>query len=874
MFCYNCGANIKDDSIFCSKCGTRLNNRDDNHLSQTDSNTRHRITGISLNILNRYTVQFPFEFKLYSKVRAVFERCAFETKKDYLTFCKEHVKSFDDIYEIARPKYYNDLSQNVAVGVRVLIEFSIDYIDEDALLKTLFERYHLEEYLTVFSLPEKIVKEYHRALVEGEEPGLQWAGGGFGLTGAIKGAAMAGIMNIGTEALSGLFKYVTGTTTEDKVEDLKEKLFENEQGCSIHNCVESLFNACHSVFDCVYDILLSEGAIQPVYFDQRKESGKFNNTAKMWKDDAYSDEKAIELFCECIELYPYDINPFAHIYVINPDSKDDLLDIAEMLGIDSNLHYTFTAIDMAREAQLRVKHREAKLELVKKYTSDEKILSKVDYIVCNQEELDASIDNYIEKGGMILCQCDSKEHDYYRLPAKIFESSSNMLIAGIGNVYVYGNGDSRDDLMKKGIEIDENIGIITENTLNNMRKILATFNIELGDHKKNVQSYIRTVNKRKKKLSSYYDISDMNQNLFDVAQKIIFNPKEFELLHDAYKDDGILYLAPPLDSDEPFVYKLPKAEKNILYIGVVPLSSKNHKNHVTVSVADKEYSKFWNVDHVRFENCKIVYGKRFPLCNNHVIELDYEKILEIEILNSCDEIGNEEIRAFEGFWYESKNKKRLTYDVFSEYTLGRIGSLLDWGVKILAENEMLEDGVDRNTIWNYVENHAFITASLQSIRDEMDNTRKISLAKFVNLYLSAHHQVVNYIGKSFRHQNSLDKMLLEEYKEIVRLFENGKCSEDEAVEKLCRCVEIWPNEVSSISYMYRISPQNREAIKNYIDYFGKGAKETFEEIVAKMEQNPEFIPGLKKEDIEINMGAVINNPVPNDENEDEDFCGV
>lgn len=128
---------------------------------------------------------------------------------------------------------------------------------------------------------------------------MRWSGGGFGMSGAIKGALQAGVLNAGTSVISGLGNAVVSSFNEGSIEKRKEKLFEDER----------IMNAtCEGIIICMTSLFLA-------YTDELYDIGKLGNkisldietaNAKFEATMAYekNKEKLFAAIVECLSLYP------------------------------------------------------------------------------------------------------------------------------------------------------------------------------------------------------------------------------------------------------------------------------------------------------------------------------------------------------------------------------------------------------------------------------------------------------------------------------------------------------------------------------------------------------------------------------------------
>ncbi len=95
---------------------------------------------------------------------------------------------------------------------------------------------------------------------------LRWQGGGFGITGAIKGAITAGALNLGTDMVRGIGNSITNASDRAKFKKLEDELYKGEDHAS------SLLYALNSwdtaMFGVTESILCADGLLEvPPYYN-------------------------------------------------------------------------------------------------------------------------------------------------------------------------------------------------------------------------------------------------------------------------------------------------------------------------------------------------------------------------------------------------------------------------------------------------------------------------------------------------------------------------------------------------------------------------------------------------------------------------------
>lgn len=372
MFCHNCGAKLPEGAKFCVNCGTKV------------LNTIHENVG-SITEVSRADNMIENAREQYFSLRAPFEENAL---LQAIRACNEYsdtVEDLDDFFQKFIPNMKKFWEKSIQMGTQMLIEHSVDYIDEKKI-----EAY-IEEYVD----KEPGVQDINQQYVELQQFGNQlaeetgdktyWRGGGFGVSGAISGAVKAELMNIGTNALVNFGRFITGNSASAKMRRFKEKL--SSEHNNYQNVMVTVRNINRAVFFYCYDILVHERQAQPVTFEPEKAQGKFNNLLQQINhgNRSYSKDEMQSIFEKCMQLDPYNIQFYTAAYISKTMDFDDLWDEAEEKGILPQLLCNIQAIDRNHLSDQKKKLAE--------HTQNKNILENAELIAFDDDELDEIFQN-------------------------------------------------------------------------------------------------------------------------------------------------------------------------------------------------------------------------------------------------------------------------------------------------------------------------------------------------------------------------------------------------------------------------------------------------------------------------------------------------
>ena len=268
-----------------------------------------------------------------------------------------------------------------------------------------------------------IKKAWQTVALYEEELGIEsqcrtrWVGGGFGITGAIKGAVKAKVMNVGTDIATGIFKSITGTTDADKIGKLKKKLFDELKNDKKDEMLEAFHHISMDLFDFVYSKLIENGYRGRVAFNREGANTKYSNTMYMFTRDKKSFDETFYSICECIEMNPLEQKYYEALYYMAPISavKEVLLSVYADDDGSWMLARALSRIDT-----------EIRIDKIKEFTQDERVLNNAGAAVFSQDELNT-----------LLCGDDPYEGDIY-----LFEDEFKIPVDKRGVSY-YGYGNAR-----------------------------------------------------------------------------------------------------------------------------------------------------------------------------------------------------------------------------------------------------------------------------------------------------------------------------------------------------------------------------------------------------------------------------------------------
>ena len=239
----------------------------------------------------------------------------------------------------------------VPIIVNFLVENEIYDCSEELFIHRYQERYFnfakqpqfqnfLSHYVNLANeyMEKRTQKAYNRANRS------QWMGGGFGITGAIKGAAQAAVLNAATGVVRGIgdviSDFASSTAYKSKQNSLLSDDVFQEFDIALQNCIHGCILACQIEYSTHKGILCSWSQRENI----EKSFAIFNNVQTRVTDTS----KIARLMSTAIELSPYNEEYYSFLYRQDGIDKTEVLALAEYLGFSlyaDRLELMDTALD-------------------------------------------------------------------------------------------------------------------------------------------------------------------------------------------------------------------------------------------------------------------------------------------------------------------------------------------------------------------------------------------------------------------------------------------------------------------------------------------------------------------------------------------------
>lgn len=350
-YCTNCGQKLPENAKFCNNCGFKVTSDITSPDGIFKMHKQSGMLGKDFVIAQKYHVVFNDELCQYIEIRAPFEKNAHIVCHKLMSYIKESVLSFDDLYNIAWNAFLRYFNSQLEIGFNMLLKYDFDLYSVEMFKQNAWKYLENNEsgkYIQKYYQEQKELEEFVEQLEmqkkSERDNRSHWSGGGFGIKGALTGSIKAGLLNMGTEIVRGIGDSLVDSGDKRKIAEYKEKIY--KEGKSSSHLINALYFAVCDIGVYVYSVLVDAKILKPVDLVSEKTiEVKAANIYNLYKYGQYTKEEAIAKLCTCIQMCPYHVHPERNIYKIEPESKDGLYKLGDYLGVRENVNSWIKKID-------------------------------------------------------------------------------------------------------------------------------------------------------------------------------------------------------------------------------------------------------------------------------------------------------------------------------------------------------------------------------------------------------------------------------------------------------------------------------------------------------------------------------------------------
>lgn len=314
MFCWNCGSKIPDKSKFCMSCGAKIELSDDvvavseKPMSRQEIKTEQEQKPPVQFIIQGIKLEFPNSIQEYNK-----RRKDFANKLEPFIISQQETVS-KSLAALNAENIDNCIDIITTFGVNVSNKM-VDTVHQN-LLKERIYTVSREQIVTLYNnVPQHFAKEFdsfyekYLEIIGNAEQLKQarelkragrsyWQGGGFGIRGALVGAAKAGVLNAGTGLVRGVGDALTDASDRNKAYKNKVALLQSKPWAVRFQ--NFLLEDMYLMYDIYASLLSEQGKLTLPDFGRSLSQTYLDNGKRS------SEQKdQIGLFVRAIQSYPY-----------------------------------------------------------------------------------------------------------------------------------------------------------------------------------------------------------------------------------------------------------------------------------------------------------------------------------------------------------------------------------------------------------------------------------------------------------------------------------------------------------------------------------------------------------------------------------------
>lgn len=271
----------------------------------------------------------------YNYLRKDFRKSSQDAAERYMEKYKKY-GSLEAFYKYGLNDGLEIIDNAWDAAVTILIDNGILDIDKETFIKKFYSPYYTwdDDFEYVNEQYMKIIydqKEMDAYRTSRRQNRGKWRGGGFGLEGAIKGAAQAGALNVASGLAHGAVNVVGKSFSLIAESAQKSKVYNSTQ--NKNRLKQGIFNNCFSVHLALVSALIIKAGI-PIDYVQDGSEEKVKIYLNNLKNPSFPQDKIKDTVREIFELFPYNPDVYEYLLKNYPNESQNILELAEYFGVD------------------------------------------------------------------------------------------------------------------------------------------------------------------------------------------------------------------------------------------------------------------------------------------------------------------------------------------------------------------------------------------------------------------------------------------------------------------------------------------------------------------------------------------------------------
>lgn len=423
-FCPYCGSKLLENAKFCAQCGKAIPGKIHEEMAQEtkqQSKVVEQVTEpkpepvmrkdnpLHTIKIGKYGFQVPESVIVYNKIRSQFVDYAAHSQKDFETQYDQDVNSFETLYDKALPAIVVSAANALRFTISELDKYGLSITPEEFLRLAQGNLYLgdvLQEYVDTAKRLEEFVEQLKSYRAKNRSQDIQWQGGGFGLSGAIGGAVMAGALNLATDAVRGIGHAVVDSADRARLRKVQLDLYRARDHKSFLG--KRLYTFCMNLFDTAIHLLEEKNLIARPPLNTAAgvsaitEAFDLVNGTKAPNQEDY--EMALKLTLQGMPHDPYFLLSYLTLYKIPFIDKEDLLDIVEFFGMESPFYEKIEEYEKPILGSFRTMPEDTIADIESKLARAEELKSRSCYATISFHQLKAKKEKFIKDSEDLLAK--------------------------------------------------------------------------------------------------------------------------------------------------------------------------------------------------------------------------------------------------------------------------------------------------------------------------------------------------------------------------------------------------------------------------------------------------------------------------------------
>lgn len=301
-------------------------------------------------------LDIPFEVmereKNYAMVSAQFNKKALEWSSEFREEFENSFSNMEDALKGVGELSSKYVEKEVQYCVDLLTGMGLYEYDEASVMEKIQEFPVFEQWSETFNnLTNEYAKITTEADLEKEYRKLRKAsrgrmiGGGFGIGGAIKGMAVAGVVNATTGVLASV-----GNSIQNGFTDSKRNRELNKQFVGLADLLENELMVVLSNIGIIYMAILQEEGVMYFRYPSEDQQSKYQSLFNNLKQDRIPEDDIPHVVNQLLEINPYDMELYEWLLEYYGDEDGELTRMAEYLHSDlSETKADLISLDIVQE---------------------------------------------------------------------------------------------------------------------------------------------------------------------------------------------------------------------------------------------------------------------------------------------------------------------------------------------------------------------------------------------------------------------------------------------------------------------------------------------------------------------------------------------